>query len=148
MSKIFLMILVPGIILQTLQAGIIVANPGNDLNMILNNTKEGNTISKGSSLEITNCWYIVIEGLTFIKSNDLSGLLTYLNHEVVSFISQCINRIFRCCHETLITCDQYGNYCSCNSCHNKEYQINICMVSIVLKPPVQQKCSERPGYKA
>ena len=108
MSKIFLMILVPGIILQTIQAGIIVVNPGNDLNMILNNTKEGDTvlvkpgkyanislsdrlyseknplvvrafdsntvfisgdtISKGSSLEIRNCRYIVIEGLTFINS--------------------------------------------------------------------------------
>jgi parallel beta-helix repeat protein len=108
MSKIFLMILVPGIILQTIQAGIIVVNPGNDLNMILNNTKEGdtvlvkpgkyanislsdriysemnplvvrafdsdtvficgNTISKGSSLEIRNCRYIVVEGLTFINS--------------------------------------------------------------------------------
>src|SRR4030042_4659281 len=108
MSKIFLMILVPGIILQTIQTRIIVVNPGNDLNMILNNTKEGDTvlvkpgrytnirlsdriysemnplivrafdsntvfisgdtISKGISLEITNCRYIIIEGLTFINS--------------------------------------------------------------------------------
>lgn len=102
------MILVFGVMLQTNQAGIIVVNPGNDLNLILNNTKEGdtvlinrgkytnislsdkiysennplvirafdsdtvfisgNTISKGSSLEIRNCKYIVIEGLTFINS--------------------------------------------------------------------------------
>jgi parallel beta-helix repeat protein len=107
-SKIFLMIPVFGIMLQTIQAGVIVVYPGNDLNMILNSTEEGdtvlvkpgkytnvylsgrkyseknplvvrafysdtvfisgNTISKGNSLEIINCSYIVIEGLTFINS--------------------------------------------------------------------------------
>ena len=107
-SKIFLMILILGIILQTTQARIIVVYPDNDLNAIINNTKggdtvlikpgkyknvslsnkkyseeeplivrafdsktvciSGNTISKGSSLEITSCSYIVIEGLNFINS--------------------------------------------------------------------------------
>jgi parallel beta-helix repeat protein len=107
-SKSFLMILVFGIMPQTIKAGIIIVNPGSDLNMILNNTNEGDTvlvkpgkyssislsdriyseknplvvrafdsdtvlisgitISKGSSLEIRNCSYIVIEGLTFINS--------------------------------------------------------------------------------
>jgi parallel beta-helix repeat protein len=107
-SKIFLMILTFGIIFQTTQAGMIVINPDNDLNAILNNTKggdtvliksgiyknviltdkkyseksplvvrafdsetvfiSGNTISKGCSLEMINCCYIVIEGLTFINA--------------------------------------------------------------------------------
>ena len=107
-SKIFKMILTFGIIFQTTQARIIVVNPDNDLDAIINNTKEGdtvllkpgtyksvslsnkkysegnplvvrafdtttvfisgNTFSKGCSLEIISCSYIVIEGLTFINS--------------------------------------------------------------------------------
>jgi parallel beta-helix repeat protein len=107
-SKVFLMILNLGIILQTTQAEIIVVYPDNDLNAIINSTKggdtvlvkpgtykciilsnkkyseenpivvrafdsktvciSGNTISKGSSLEITSCSYIVIEGLIFLNS--------------------------------------------------------------------------------
>jgi len=107
-SKIFLMIPILGIMLQSIHAGRITVNPGDDLNMILNNTKEGDTIlvksgkyknislsdriyseknplvvrafdsnrviisgdtvSIGISLEIKNCSYIVIEGLTFINS--------------------------------------------------------------------------------
>jgi parallel beta-helix repeat protein len=107
-SKLLLIILVFGIMPKTIQAGIIVVNPGDDLYIILNNTKEGDTvlvkpghyskillsdriyseknplvvrafdtntvfisgdtISHGSSLEIRNCSYIVIEGLTFINS--------------------------------------------------------------------------------
>jgi hypothetical protein len=43
-SKIFLMIPVFGIMLQAIQAGITVVNPGDDPNMILNNTKEGDTV--------------------------------------------------------------------------------------------------------
>jgi len=106
--KTFIMILTIGIMFQATQARIIVVNPGEDLNEILNNTLEGdtvlvksgtyknvslsnkryseknplvvraygsdtvfvsgNTISKGSSLEINNCSYIVIEGLTFINA--------------------------------------------------------------------------------
>jgi len=102
------MIPVFGIMLQTIQAGIIIVNPGDDLNRLLNDTKEGdtvlvkpgtyanvylsdrkysekyplvirafnsdtvcisgNTVTTGSSLEIKNCSYIVIEGLTFINS--------------------------------------------------------------------------------
>ena len=107
-SKTFLMILTLGIMSQATQAKIIVVNPDDDLNAILNNTKggdtvlvkpgtyknlslsnkkysgkkplvvrayssetvfvSGNTISNGSSLEINNCSYIVIEGLTFINA--------------------------------------------------------------------------------
>ena len=43
-SKILLIILTFGIILQTTQAGIIVVYPENDLNAILNNTKGGDTV--------------------------------------------------------------------------------------------------------
>jgi parallel beta-helix repeat protein len=43
-SKIFLIILTFGIIIQTTQAGIIVVYPDNDLNAILNNTKGGDTV--------------------------------------------------------------------------------------------------------
>ena len=108
-SKIFLIILTFGIISQTTQARIIVVNPDNDLNAILNNTKggdtvliksgtyknviltdkkyseksplvvsafdsetvfiSGNSVSKGCSLEMINCSYIIIEGLTFNKRN-------------------------------------------------------------------------------
>jgi len=107
-SKTFLMILTFGIMFQATQAKIIVVNPDEDLNAILNNTKggdtvlvkpgtytnvslsnkkysekkplvvraygsetvfvSGNTISKGSSLEINKCSYIVIEELTFINA--------------------------------------------------------------------------------
>ena len=100
-SKTFLLILTFGIMFQATQAKIIVVNPDENLNAILNNTKggdtvlvkpgtytnvslsnkkfsekeplviraygsetvfvSGNTISKGISLEINNCGYIVIE---------------------------------------------------------------------------------------
>jgi len=43
-SKIFLMILAFGIIVQTTQAGVIIIYPGNDLNEILNNSKGGDTV--------------------------------------------------------------------------------------------------------
>jgi len=102
------MILTFGTMFQATQANIIVVNPGEDLNEILNNAKggdtvlvkqgtytnlilsnkkysekaplviradgseavivSGDTITRGSSLEITNCSYIVIEGLTFINA--------------------------------------------------------------------------------
>lgn len=107
-SKIFLVILIFGIILQTIQAKIIVVYPDNDLNAILNNTTggdtvlikpgtykcislsnkkyseesplfvrafdpetvyvSGNTISKGISLEIKSCSYVIIQGLNFLNS--------------------------------------------------------------------------------
>lgn len=107
-SKIFLLILTFGILLQTTQAGIIVVYPDNDLNAIINASKggdtiiikpgnysniilsdrkyseknpliiqafdsasvfiSGNTISKGSALEIINCSYVAIEGLTFTNA--------------------------------------------------------------------------------
>jgi parallel beta-helix repeat protein len=107
-SKIYLIILTFGIIVQTTHARVIVVNPGNDLNAIINKTNggdtvivkpgtyknvslsnkkysaekplvvrafdsktvyiSGNTISKGCSLEIIGCSYIVIDGLTFINS--------------------------------------------------------------------------------
>jgi len=43
-SKFFLMIIVGGIMQQAILAGITVVDPGNDLNSILNNTKEGDTV--------------------------------------------------------------------------------------------------------
>jgi len=102
------MILTFGIMFQVTQAKIIVVNPDEDLNAILNNTTggdtvlvkpgiytnlnlsnkkyseknplvvraygsetvlvSGDTIAKGSALEINNCSYIVIEGLTFTNA--------------------------------------------------------------------------------
>jgi parallel beta-helix repeat protein len=107
-SKVLLIVLISGIVLQTIQARVIVIKPGNDLNAIINNTTggdtvlvkagtyknvslsnkkyseknplvvrafdsnavfiSGNTISKGTSLEIAGSSYIVFEGLTFINS--------------------------------------------------------------------------------
>jgi parallel beta-helix repeat protein len=107
-SRIILIILIFGIILQTTQAGIIVVSPDNDLNAILNNTKGGDTVliksgtyniitlsdkkfsdknpliirafdsmtvyisgnntSRGTSLEITGCSYVKIEGLKLLNS--------------------------------------------------------------------------------
>ena len=106
--KTFLLLLNIGIIILSAQAGIIVVNPGEDLNLIINSAKggdtvfvkpgmysrinlsdknfseqkpliirangseavlvKGDTISKGSSLEINNCSYIVFEGLTFTNA--------------------------------------------------------------------------------
>lgn len=106
--KILSLVFVFGIMPSAIQAGIIVVNPGDDLNRLLNSTKEGDTvlvkpgryaninlsgkmyseknplvvrasgsdtvfisgdtITKGSSLEIRNCSYILVEGLTFINS--------------------------------------------------------------------------------
>jgi len=43
-QKIYLMILISGIIFQTVQGRKIVVQPGNDLNAILNNTKGGDTV--------------------------------------------------------------------------------------------------------
>jgi parallel beta-helix repeat protein len=107
-SKTFLVILAFGMIFQATQARIIVVNPGDDLNVIINNAEggdtvlvrpgtyknvglsdkryseknplvlraygseaaivSGDTITRGSSLEINDCSYIVIEGLTFINA--------------------------------------------------------------------------------
>lgn len=106
--KVIITILTFGIMVLKIQAGIIVVNSGENLNDILNNTVQGDTvvvksgtyakiklsdkkfseknplivkaensenviikgdtILRGSSLELNNCSYIVFEGLTFTNS--------------------------------------------------------------------------------
>jgi len=135
-SKIFLMILTFGIIFQTTHARIIIINPDNDLNAILNNTRggdtvliksgtyknviltdkkyseesplvvsafdsdtviiSGNTISKGCSLEMINCSYIVIEGLTFI--NAMWGIYIKSSNHIIIRNNEIYNTGQEGCH--------------------------------------------------
>jgi len=106
--KYFLMLLTFGMMFLTSQAGVVVVNPDEDLNSILNNAKggdtvlvkpgtyskvtlsdkrfseqkplivradgsgtvivKGDTITRGSALELNNCSYIVFEGITFTNA--------------------------------------------------------------------------------
>jgi len=121
------MLLFFGMMFKTTQAGVVVVNPGEDLNSIMNNSKggdtilvkpgiytqvilsdknfseqkpliiraggsevliKGETVSKGSALEIINCSYIIIEGLTF--TNAMWGI--YIKNSAHILIRN--NRIF------------------------------------------------------
>lgn len=147
--RIFITVLIYGIIFHTTQARVILVYPGNDLNTILNNAKGGDTvliksgtykniilkdkryseenplvvrpydlttvcilgdtITKGCSLEMINCSYVVIEGLAF--QNAMWGIYVKSSDHIIIRNNEIFNTGQEGCHigRSSRYVDVYGN---------------------------------------